>query len=780
MRILSRFYAALLIGSVCLAQPPSPRPQTIWFCPTVPADWNNFSGSVDYLDLFNPSAPWTTASSHVQIFKMYTQMIVPSVPGSLSDSTLQQIFAFLDSHHIALAVEFGPLTPSVPPGCGMGEGFGGQTAIPIATRIQRLGGNLQYIALDEPFFFGSLYTGSNACNWTPQQVAVNALQNIAQIRAVFPNVIVGDIEPIPANIYSKDWLNQYAAWMDAWRAASGAPFSFFHFDVNWTVDWKPKVESVRQALAQRGIPFGMIYNGWQADSTDASWIDDSKSHFATWEAQGGTIPDHVIFQSWYANPRHVLPETDPTTFTYLIDSYFRQRTKLSLDVASSRASGSLVNSQGAPIASAPIALTAQATSGSGIVSNYVLSGSVPSSVTQAIIQICVNACGDVGTTDMNVYSFQYESSGAQSSLNFAKGITGWSVNGNGTAVVEPTSDANGKSVQISATTTQQTFINSVPIPVIAGSSYNLTIQARVSPSSFGSGHFALVFLGAAGIEISRAALEFSPTILDLGTTQTASDGTYRLSVTPLNLGGAQLRAAYSGAGTLWPAFASSLLDRSPSIPMNGIVNAADFKFEPLPPETWFTIFGQNLGSAAQWSSPNTFTLGGASVSVCGTPAAISYNSGPVFTNGATGWQMNALTPNAIAGQTTCAVVITVGGQASPTVTVNIGSGVMELFSFTSSAGSLPVITHANYSRVGPSSAGLVPAQPGEAVIAWGTGDCSTPAIMAGGEAATVLFAGRVDAGLCQFNFQVPSGSSGEEQLKISTSPSVYSLSVAPE
>jgi len=316
--------------------------------------------------------------------------------------------------------------------------------------------------------------------------------------------------------------------------------------------------------------------------------------------------------------------------------------------------------------------------------------------------------------------------------------------------------------------------------VIPGDSYNLTIQARVSPSSVGSGSFALVFLSASGTEVLRNTLEFAPATLALGTAQTASDGTYSLSFTPLNSAGFQLQAAYMGTGALWPAFSTSVLQIGPSIASNGIVNAADFKSEALPPDTWFSIFGQNLGSAAQWTTANTFTLGGASVSVCGTPAAISYNSGPVVTNGVTGWQLNALTPDAVAGQSSCAVVVTVDGQASPPVTVSVASGIMELFNFTSSAGSLPVITHADYSLVGPRSAGLVPAQPGEEVIGWATGDCSTPTVTVSGETANVIFAGRVGAGLCQLNFLVPSGLSGEDQLKMSTSPSVYNLWVAPE
>ena len=191
-----------------------------------------------------------------------------------------------------------------------------------------------------------------------------------------------------------------------------------------------------------------------------------------------------------------------------------------------------------------------------------------------------------------------------------------------------------------------------------------------------------------------------------------------------------------------------------------MVNAADFKAETLSPGAWFTIFGQNLGSAGQWSSPNTLTLGGAAVSVCGTPAAISYNSGP---------QINALTPDGVAGQTSCPIVVTVNGLASQAVKVNIAAGVMELFGFTSMVGALPIVTHADYSLVGPVSASLTPARPDETLIAWGTGDCTTPLITVGAAGAKVIFSGRAGPGLCQINFAVPEGLSWANPLKISTS-----------
>ena len=172
------------------------------------------------------------------------------------------------------------------------------------------------------------------------------------------------------------------------------------------------------------------------------------------------------------------------------------------------------------------------------------------------------------------------------------------------------------------------------------------------------------------------------------------------------------------------------------------------------------------------------TVGGAGVSVCGMAAVLSYNSGALTANGSTNWQINALIPDGVAGQSSCPVVVTVGGQESQAAGVAIKSGVMELFQFASSAGTLPILTHADYSLVGPASAGFVPAKPNETVLAWATGDCSTPTATVGGASASVIYSGRVEPGLCQVNFVVPGSAAGSTQLSFSTSPNAYTLWVS--
>jgi uncharacterized protein (TIGR03437 family) len=261
-----------------------------------------------------------------------------------------------------------------------------------------------------------------------------------------------------------------------------------------------------------------------------------------------------------------------------------------------------------------------------------------------------------------------------------------------------------------------------------------------------------------------------------GPTSGIGNGTLSFSVQANNTG-----AARTGAITITGQALSVTQSGAPppQILANGIVNSATFKVEPLSPGAWFSIFGLYLGSAAQWTVTSTLSLGGASVTVCGQPAVLSYSSGPLASNGSTLWQINALMPDGVAGQTSCPVVVTVNGQISPTASVVIEAGVMELFGFTSSAGPLPIVTHLDYSLVGPASAGLKPAQPGETLVGWGTGDCSTPVVTVGGANAPVGYSGRVAPGLCQLNFTVPSGLAGQNPLRISTSPSSYVLWLAP-
>ncbi|MEA2002140.1 MAG: hypothetical protein U9N84_09705, partial [Actinomycetota bacterium] len=78
------------------------------------------------------------------------------------------------------------------------EGFAGTgEGNLIADRIQRAGGTIDIIALDEPHFFASIYEGPNACGWSVEKVAAEVAQYADLMRARFPNVIRSGLVSTP-------------------------------------------------------------------------------------------------------------------------------------------------------------------------------------------------------------------------------------------------------------------------------------------------------------------------------------------------------------------------------------------------------------------------------------------------------------------------------------------------------------------------------------------------------------------------------------------------------
>lgn len=535
------------------------KPQTIWFAPadTAVRTWaGNRNGSDDYMELFAPAAPWAQAAARVHIFKMYSSVfLLPHLPGSLTDDQIRTVIADLERRNIALAVEHGPLYEDpLPPHCGTGvEGFGGSASLRLAQRIRDLGGELRYLAMDEPF-----QHARDVCGWSAQEIARNAAASIAQVRKVFPNVQVGDIEVVPGSMAMPDWVLQYGQWMDAWKAASGAPLAFFHADINWGIHQGDAIARARQLAHARGIPFGVIYNGWYTDGSDAEWTASGKRNYAAAEL-GGEVPEQAIFQSWDHYPERVLPETSSSSFTHLVNSYFRTRTAMSVAAGNGSAHGLLEDATGNPLAGQAVALSAHPQDGRGVSGNYTLAGTVPAGTDRALVQICINQCGETGTNDMSVYSFGYfDTGGRLASLGFAEGWSLWGADATGSATLSIATDAQGIALHTAASRAQRTYINSVPFTVTPGTRYTLTIRARVAPSSAGSGAFSLIFLQ--GGEVARKSLAFQAAALPLGSGKTGADGSYRIGyVAPA--GRFTLRAAYAGNGQYWPALAATTIGK---------------------------------------------------------------------------------------------------------------------------------------------------------------------------------------------------------------------------
>lgn len=287
----------------------------VWFAPLDPLfrPQLGYGGAPDYMALFQPNAPWAHAASRVQVFKIYPQWAEQA-----TDAQLRAQLADLKHRNIALAVEYGALT--APATCGQGvEGFGGEKLTAVARRIESLGGTLAYVAMDEPFFWSTIYAGPGACRWTPDEAAANAAVNIRALRTAFPEVRIGDVEP--AGFTDLRYVAQYRACLEAFKRDLGFAPAFFHVDEQWNPRTFPAdLVAVKAMTADEGVPFGLIVDGFGNDRSDAAWISTAAAHLTAAEAAIG-VPDELVFQSWHPYPRTLLPETDPDAFTALIDRF---------------------------------------------------------------------------------------------------------------------------------------------------------------------------------------------------------------------------------------------------------------------------------------------------------------------------------------------------------------------------------------------------------------------------------------------------------------------------
>lgn len=319
--------ALLLIAFPLLAGASRPAaaagdPPQIWMAATEPGrralmGW----GANDYLELFQPGAPWQQVARSVRVFQLAQHFIEHTDPAMLS-----RVVSFLSSHDIAIAMQASPNLATR--GCGRGiESYGPpHDMLRDAERIKRAGGVVTYITMDEPLNFGHVFNGRAGkipCHAPIETIAGDAARKIAETRSIFPAVQVGDVEPygIPS-VSSEAWASMLGEWFSAFRNATGQPLAYEHADIVWNrPNALPQFEAALPVIRQAGIPLGVIYNGTALDPTSAAWVADAKSHVALIEGRLGIHPPQVIFQSWTDLPKMMLPDTAPDTMTGLVAAY---------------------------------------------------------------------------------------------------------------------------------------------------------------------------------------------------------------------------------------------------------------------------------------------------------------------------------------------------------------------------------------------------------------------------------------------------------------------------
>lgn len=295
------------------------RRPLVWFNPLPPMQTfpgRPYIGSVDFMDLFVPEAKWKTAASKVQVFELYGEWLGRDA----TDQQLRQLVYDLDQRGIAIALAGGALTP-VGNCTGAIEGFAGITeGTLISRRIREAGGTATFYAFDHAYDAGTASTTPPECRLSPEEIAQQVLAFQKAIRKIFPDIIFGD------DITARLDVGEVTRWVEAYRSVTGADLGFLHVDVDFGIpDWEQKVLQIEDYLHSEGIPFGIFYLGNNNDPSDEAWLTSAGERVKAYELDTGGNPDHVIFASWHDHPDHLLPETEPNTFTNFITLYFKDR-----------------------------------------------------------------------------------------------------------------------------------------------------------------------------------------------------------------------------------------------------------------------------------------------------------------------------------------------------------------------------------------------------------------------------------------------------------------------
>jgi hypothetical protein len=526
------------------------RPQ-IWFGPLDPIDWSsNVPGGTgyDFFSLFAEGAPWVRSAAATHVMVLY-----PTWLDSAGPEQIQRVIEDLRRRSIAIAYECGPLTQHGQCNAATIEGFSGPASNRrIAQNIKDADGVLYSMEMEHGFDAATY--ADPACRMTPLEIAQDASRTIAAVREVFPNVKVGSIESGNLNV------DDIAAWVSAYRQVTGEELAYLHLDIPYYIpDWAQRAKAIESYVRSRGIDFGIYYVGDLDDTSDAQWVGRAEQRFIEYEVVAGGQPDHTIFQSWNPHPMSLLPEDQPGTFTWLVTRYLRTRSALSLDLSEGIAGGSLTLADGTPLPNAPIELSITPLSGQGIFADFTVSGVVPPFATTADVGLRINTeCNCSGPAALTLAKANYLEQGQSTNRvpngTFASGLNRWGIWGVGSAQLGPGENGAGRALHLEAAAGQDVGLNSDVFVVTPGEAFTLTFRARVDPPTQNSGYFDIVFLNDSG-ESKRYTVPIQVASAVLGSTQTASDGSYVFNMDGLPAGAVELRAWFDGDEDVWPAMA---------------------------------------------------------------------------------------------------------------------------------------------------------------------------------------------------------------------------------
>lgn len=290
-RVLKSFLLLLFISRVG-----SLEAQNVWFAPN----------KADFLGGAARNAKWNDDARGLSVFKYYCDAVLRADPDVIKAhiTSLRQVGA-------KIGLECALLSAS---GYN-GEGFAlPNKALMAINKITSLGGRVSYLVMDEPLYYAHYKsTGKRYIGWSIEDVCKNLALSLNSIRQHYPNMAIGDIEPV-----QRVTLEDLQAFFRCYQRVMGEKLDFFHSDVMWhESDAIPTLRAVEGMVVSNGVRYGVIFNSSDYNAENDAWIDSSKINFDRYFSSGGSASD-VIFQSWNKEPTNIAGDKAGKYHSYLI------------------------------------------------------------------------------------------------------------------------------------------------------------------------------------------------------------------------------------------------------------------------------------------------------------------------------------------------------------------------------------------------------------------------------------------------------------------------------
>lgn len=318
------FLVALLL--VLSAAPRAASGPEIWFCPG--------PGTLDYTQLFERADEWRHAREAVSVFKFYQQH-TSSIPDSVNGPNTYDVLAHAGAFSTVIgwgkkiALEVGAVKEQYCTADASGMNRAIAATVASVQAVERAGGKVSYLAMDEPFVAGrAAVCGGPALEPTADRIATYT----RGVRAAVTGVSIGMIEAYPFSSEA-----QIEAMLELLRVRGVSP-AFLHMDIDVNairvlkVDMTGDLRRLKAVAASQHLPFGIIVWGNNGDA-DALYAQDAgKLLNAVVEAfpTSKDLPDQIIVQSWAESKTGLritptnLPEDAEFTHTNLLWEFFRR------------------------------------------------------------------------------------------------------------------------------------------------------------------------------------------------------------------------------------------------------------------------------------------------------------------------------------------------------------------------------------------------------------------------------------------------------------------------